>query len=100
VNGHIIAIRDKVSLPIGLGGYSLRVRVVADNLGWILSEVGDLRLERLLLLWFLDFVQIDTVLVGEGVKDIHIVNSILATLFVAVDQIYPLSNLLRDVFAL
>jgi hypothetical protein len=42
-------------------------------------------------------IQIDAIFIGKWVEDIHMFNSILTSLFVAVDEVYPVIDVLRDV---
>lgn len=63
--------------------------VVSDDLRRVLPEVSNLRLERNPLSLFCDLIKIDAVLVGERIEDIHMLNRVLASLFVAVDEIDP-----------
>jgi hypothetical protein len=46
---------------------------------------------------FSDLLEIDAVLVGEWVEDVHLFNCVLAALFVAVDQVDPMVDVLRNV---
>ena len=68
---------------------SLRMRVIADYLCWVLTEVSDLSLKRLFLIPFFNFVEVNWIFIGERIKDVDIFNCIFASLFVAVDEINP-----------
>ena len=74
--------------------------VAADDLRGVLSEMGDLRLEGHFLLGVADFLEVNAVLVGEGVEDIEVLNGFLAPLLVPINQVDPMVQVLRDVLAL
>lgn len=61
------------------------MRVVSDDLRWILSEVRYLRLEGDPFLRVFYPIEVDAALIGEGVEDVHVLNGLFTTLFVAVD---------------
>ena len=65
------------------------MRVIADDLCWVLAKVSDLSLKRLFLIPFFNFVEVDWIFIGERIKYIYIFNGIFAPLFVAVDEINP-----------
>ena len=83
--------------PVGLYCSSFGVGVVADDLGGVLSEVGDLGLEGLSFFWVLYFGDVDAVLIGEWVEDIHVFDCIFASLLVSVDEVDPMVDVLRHV---
>lgn len=61
------------------------MRIIADDLRWILTEMRDHGLEAVAFVFIFNFVQIDTVFISERVKDIHMLNSVFSSLFVAVN---------------
>ena len=80
--------------PVGLYCSSFGVGVVADDLGGVLSEVGDLGLEGLSFFWVLYFGDVDAVLIDECVEDIHVFDDIFASLFGSVNEINPVVDVL------
>lgn len=70
-------------------GSADRVRVVADDLGRVLSEVSYLRFKGNAFGVLRDLIEIYAVFISEWVEDIHVLNCILASLFVAVNEINP-----------
>lgn len=73
------------------------MRVAADNLRGVLSEMGNLSLERHFFLGVANFLEVDAILVGEGIENIKTFNCLLASLFVPVNQIYPMIQMLGHV---
>jgi len=76
------------------------MRVVSDDLSRILSEVGNLSLKWLFFLPFLNFIQIDWILVCQRVENIHVLNGVFPPLFVSVDQVDPVMDSLRYILTL
>lgn len=70
------------------------MRIIADDLCGVLAEMCDLCFKGLQLILICDFVEINAVLIGEGIEDIHVLDCIFASLLVAVDQVDPLVNVL------
>ena len=73
------------------------MRVVSDDLRWILSEVRYLCLKGYPFLWVFNPIEVDAVLVGEGVEDVHVLYGLFTPLLVAVDQIDPVVDVFRHV---
>ena len=97
LNDQLFAIRHQLILPLCLACQSLGVRVVSDDLCRVLPKVGNLSLKGLLFLPFLNLIQVDTIFVCEWVENVHIFNGILSSLFVAVNQINPVVDVLRHI---
>ena len=72
------------------------MRIIANNLSWILTEMSNLCLKRLSLVGLGDLVQVDTVFIGERVEDIHVLYGVFSSLLVPVYQVNPLVNPLRN----
>lgn len=74
--------------------------MVGDDLAGGLAEMGDLAFETetLGLLW--DGIEIEAVLVGEMIEDVHFCDGLLAPLFIPIDQIHPARHTLRDILGL
>ena len=97
LNDQLVAICNQLIFPVGFAGESFGVRVVADDLSWILTEVSNLSLKGLLFIPLLDLVQVDGILIGEGVEYIHTLDGVFSSLFVAVYQINPVVDVLRNI---
>lgn len=63
--------------------------VVADDLRRVLAEVSDLCFEGDALSVLSDLIEIYAILVSERVEDIHVLNCILSSLFVAINEVDP-----------
>lgn len=63
--------------------------VISDDLRRVLAEVSNLRFKRYSFSFLSDLIKVDTVLIGKWIKDIHMLNCILSSLFIAVYEIDP-----------
>lgn len=100
MDNELIGVSNQFAFPLRLDSQSFRMWVVTDYLGRILPKMRNLGLERLSLILVVNLIQIYTIFVGERIEDVHILDCIFATLLVPIDDIYPLINVFRDVFAL
>lgn len=62
--------------------------------------MGDLRLEGHSFSGVGDFVEVDAVLVGEGVEDVHVLDCVSSPLLVPVDEVDPVVDVVRNVATL
>jgi len=61
------------------------MRAVTDDLRRILSKVRDLCFEGEAFVGVFDFIEVDAIFVGERIEDVHVLDCLLAALFIPVD---------------
>lgn len=76
------------------------MRIIANDLGWVLTKVSYLSLKRFFLIPLFYFVEVDWIFIGERIKDVHIFNCIFSPLFIAIDEINPVVDVFWHVSTL
>lgn len=93
------SVRKQPSLPCRLALYPDRMGVVPDHLRRNLSEMRDLGLEWYPFPRVFHSIQVYRILVGQGEKDVHMLDSCLSPLFITKNQVNPVVDVLGRVVA-